>query len=524
MPVNMLKVTGFENLPFHYWISFTTFEFISSTFYLLPMKAIYPFILIVLMFSCTTKKQPATVEKNTFPVAVNQGDVQFNTWFNGETMRLDLYHSGKASEEQFATDQVVADGPWAGSKTQLIDKLERGLYFFEVLDRETNTLLYSRGFASIFGEWQTTPEADTVWGTFHESLRFPWPLKPVTVILKKRNAKNIFETIWSTSVDPASRQVNRAELQHTQKIDEIAVNGPAAEKVDIVILGDGYAKNEMQKFLSDARRLTASLLKVEPFKSRAADFNFRAVETPAESSGVCKPHHNVYKRTPLSVHYSSFDSERYALTYDNKTVRDVASAVPYDFMIILINEKTYGGGGIYNLYTTVSADNLFSDYIMVHELGHHMAALADEYYTSSVSYEAPDIRVEPWEPNITAMFDKKNLKWKDLVEPSTPLPTPWNKEAFDAYGYKVQKTRDSLRAAQVTENIMEALFTSQLNQENRFFAEEKYKDQVGAFEGAGYVAKGLYRPQVDCIMFTRHMNFCKVCQRSISQVIDEYVR
>jgi hypothetical protein len=189
-----------------------------------------------------------------------------------------------------------------------------------------------------------------------------------------------------------------------------------------------------------------------------------------------------------------------------------------------VNERTSGGGGIYNLYTTVSADNKFAEYIMIHEMGHHMAALADEYYTSSVSYEVPEVKVEPWETNITALFDKANLKWKDLIKEGTPLPTPWNKEVFDKAGYAIQKERDSLRKAMVPETVMETLFTRQMNQENEYFTKEKYRDKVGAFEGAGYLAKGLYRPQIDCIMYTRHLVFCKVCSRSIEKVIDQYVK
>jgi len=435
----------------------------------------------------------------------------------GKTMRLDYYHSGNAREEHFAIDQVVNDGIWAGSQTILMDKLNLGPYFFEVWDKEKGTMIFSRGFASIFGEWQSIPEADTQWGTFHESIRFPWPGKPVSIVIKKRDAGNKF-------LDPSSRLVNPAALTKTHKVDIICENGPADRKVDIVILGDGYSKTEMEKFRNDAKRLSDVLLSKEPFKSRATDFNIRAVETPAELSGVCKPHPGVFKRTPLSVHYGSFDSERYALTYDNRTVRDIASEVPYDFMVILINEQTYGGGGIYNLYTTVSADNKFADYIMVHEFGHHMGALADEYYTSAVSYEIPEIKVEPWEPNVTALFDKQNLKWKDMVEAGTPLPTPWNKEAFDKFGYRIQKERDSLRAAKVKENIMEDLFMRQKNQEDVFFDSEKYKDKVGAFEGANYSAKGQYRSQLDCIMYTRHMTFCKVCRKSLEAVMDQYTK
>jgi len=464
---------------------------------------------------------PATyIEETTMDVPA--GNVVFENFFLDKTMRLDFYHTGNATEEHFVTDQVVSDGIWPGSKTQLVDRLELGQYFFEVIESETKTLIYSRGFSSIFGEWQSTPEADKGSSTFHESIRFPWPKKPVLVVLKKRNPENKFQAIWNTTIDPSSRQVNPADITPTHKIDLILENGPSSQKVDIVILGDGYSTAEMEKFRNDAKRLTAVLLSVEHFKSGKSDLNIRAIETPAAQSGVNKPHPGVFKRTPLSVSYGIFDSERYALTFDNKTVRNIASEVPYDFMVILINEKTYGGGGIYNLYTTVSADNKFADYIIVHELGHHMGALADEYYTSSVSYEAQKVTVEPWEPNVTALLDKDNLKWKSVMEPGTPLPTPWNKEVFDKFGYKIQKERDSLRKAKVPESVMEDLFTRQLKQENQFFSSEKYKDKVGAFEGANYTQFGLYRPQLDCIMYTRHIKFCKVCRKSLETVIDEY--
>jgi hypothetical protein len=484
-------------------------------------------LMLLLTASCrqAEKKSSDTISlKKVFTEVVNTGNVDFGKYFTDKTMRLDYFHSGTAAEEHFAVDRVVSDGIWSGSKKILIDELSLGLYFFEVADRDSKSLLYSRGFGSVFGEWQTIPDAGEKWGTFHESVRFPWPLKPVTVVLKKRDASNNFVTIWTTDIDPASRQVNPADLNLSNRVDIIAEKGPAESNVDLVILGDGYSGDEMEKFRKDASRLAGYLMDAEPFKSHSSNFNIRAVETPSGSSGVSKPHQGVFKRTPLTVHYGSFDSERYALSYDNRTIRDVASQVPYDLMVIMINEQTYGGGGIYNLYTTVAADNKFSEYIIVHEMGHHMAALADEYYTSSVSYEVPEVKVEPWELNITALFDKDNLKWKDLVEAGTPLPTPWNKEEFDRSGYAIQKERDSLRAAMVPETVMEDLFTRQLNTEDGYFEKEKYRDQVGAFEGAGYLAKGLYRPQADCIMYTRHMIFCKVCQRSIETVIDQCVR
>ena len=285
-----------------------------------------------------------------------------------------------------------------------------------VSEKEQNIVIYSRGFASIFGEWQLTPEA-TEYGTFHESVRFPWPLKPFILAISKRASDNSFQKIWQHEIDPYSRLVNPAELKLPFESWALKDNGDPHSKVDIVILGDGYSHEQFEKFKADAIRLMRELFSVQPFQSREKDFNVRAIFTPCEQPGVNKPHPNIYARTPLSLTYGAFDSERYVLGFDNRTIRDVASIVPYEFSIILVNERTYGGGGIYNLYSTVSADNKFADYIMVHEFGHQFAALADEYYSSSVSYEAPLVEIEPWEPNITALKDPNMLKWKHLVEP-----------------------------------------------------------------------------------------------------------
>ena len=445
----------------------------------------------------------------------------YNKYFTSQTMRVDYFHTGTATEEHFSLDRVLNDGLWAGSQAILLDELNRGLYFFKITDTLTNTLLYSRGFASVFGEWQSI--GDPNWGTFQESVRFPWPKLPVRLIIEKRDAKNNFVPIWSTVIDPKSRIVNPAILKSPYKSFTYVQNGKSANHVDIVILGDGYTAAEMDKFHNDVATLTDELFTVEPFKSRKADFNVRAVETPSATTGVNKPHPGVFNRTPLSMSYGAFDSERYALSYDNRTLRDVAASVPYDYMFILINERTYGGGGIFNLYSTVAADNKFSRYIFVHEFGHCFAALADEYYTSDVSYQTPAITVEPWEPNVTALFDKSNLKWKELVKPGTPIPTPWDKTEFDNFSYDIQKERRALRAANVPEEQMEALFEREKKTSLEMFDKNKYKDATGAFEGGNYMQFGIYRSALDCIMFTRNKQaFCPACSKAISEVIDMY--
>ena len=102
----------------------------------------------------------------------------FNDDFTGATMRLDFYHTGTASMEHVALDSVRVEGAWPGSRTQLVDRSNAGKYFFEIVDLESQTVLYSRGFASIYGEWETTGEARERHRTFHESLRFPALLPP----------------------------------------------------------------------------------------------------------------------------------------------------------------------------------------------------------------------------------------------------------------------------------------------------------------------------------------------------------
>lgn len=449
----------------------------------------------------------------------------YDELFLNKTMRLDFFHtSTPKGDEIIALDRIVSDGPWSGSRTQLVDRSNLGKYLFEVIDRSTNQVIYSRGYASVYGEWETTPEAKQQAGTYHESLRFPWPKSEVQVVLKKRDDRMAFQQIWSTLVDPDSQFVNKADLKPMGKVIPIFENGPASEKVDLLIIGEGYTEAELPKFQADLKRLSAKLFDTEPFKSRRKDFNVRALFLPASQSGVHRPRTRDDRRTTTSVEYNIFDSERYVLTLDNRAMRDAASAAPYDFLEILVNEKQYGGGGIFNDQATAAVDTGFAEYVFVHEFGHHFAGLGDEYYTSDVSYTTGGAEhPEPWEPNLTALHDPAKLKWRDLVDKDTPLPTPWDKEAFEAHQREYQAERRKLRNANVPESQMDELFRREQAYETKFLGEQKYAGKVGAFEGAGYEAKGLYRPQADCIMFTRdEVGFCKVCNRAIQRVIDMY--
>jgi hypothetical protein len=449
---------------------------------------------------------------------------QFNKYFADATMRLDYHHIGNADEEHFAFDQMVNDGVWAGSKTVLEDELRLGKYFFEVKDPASGKVLYSRGYSSIYGEWETTPEAKENWGSFHESLRFPWPKQKVSVTIYKRNRKNGFDPVWTYEVNPIHHRAFRASVENYYTTFDVVVNGAPEKQVDIVVLGEGYTESDMEKFHKDAHRFADVLLSTEPFASHKNKFSIRAVETPAPHSGVNHPHQDIHTRSALSVTYGAFNSERYALGYDNKTIRDASAAVPYEFTAILMNDSIYGGGGIYNLYITAAVDNAFQEYLFVHEFGHHFADLADEYYTSATAYEMDAEHLEPWELNVTANANAETIKWKDIVTPGTPIPTPWEKEIYDKHSIEVQMKRVEMRKAKVDERVMEDFFLDKKAWDDELLSTMKYSGHVGAFEGAQYRAKGLYRSAANCTMFTRHDHFCPACQRAVVLIIEQYTK
>jgi hypothetical protein len=441
------------------------------------------------------------------------------------TLRVDYYHTGNATQELFSLDRVVVEPlAWPGNPQKPIDETNLGKYLFEVRERGTNRLLYSRGFASVYGEWETTDEAKAMNRTFSESLRFPVPASPVQIVLKKRDAANAFREVWSLVVDPKDMFVDRSNVKAPTPLIEIEKNGDPATKVDFLIMGDGYTAAERSKFERDARRLLELLFATSPYKEHRKEFNVWGLCPAAAESGISRPSTGIHRDSPLGTSYDAFGSERYVLTMDNRALRTVAQFAPYEFIEIITNTRTYGGGGIFNLYSTVAADSEQAPYIFVHEFGHHFAGLADEYYTSPVSYTTPAGRVEPWEPNATALLDPANLKWKDLVEPGTPIPTPWRKEEYEQHSREYGQRRARIRAENRPEEEMEALFRENRDFEVKLFGSEKYAGKVGAFEGAMYEAKGYYRPEVDCIMFTRSKAFCAVCRRAIERVISLYAQ
>ncbi len=444
---------------------------------------------------------------------------------NPRTLRVDYYHSGNSEAEMFSLDRLVLEPlAFSGNLQQPVDQTLRGKYVFEIVDPESKSILWSRSFSSIYGEWETTGEAKVMNRTFHESLRFPNPTSEFDVVLKKRDIANAFVEIWRIRLDPADYLVHQETAAYADDVVAIELNGDSASKVDVLLLGDGYTSDEQDAFVEKAQDLTDLLFATSPFKERRTDFNVWALAPAAAESGVSRPSTGIYRDSPVGATYDAFRSERYVLTTDNREWRRIASSAPYDFVEILTNSETYGGGGIYGLFSTAAANNDWAGYVFIHEFGHHFAGLADEYYTSSVAYEASGEITEPYEPNVTALLDPDKLKWRSLAKGDTPLPTPWPKDAYEEHSLAYQARRSSMRTENVSESEMSKLFADDQAFVDRLFSESPYRRDVGAFEGALYQSKGYYRSEQNCIMFTRTTDFCRVCAAAIGEVIDEYTK
>ena len=467
---------------------------------------------------------------------------QFGEYFLDKTMRVDYFHIGDAKEELITLDQVYEQGAWAGSQINLIDSFNNGRYYVKVFDQETRKLIFSKGFDCYFDEYKTTaPALDGEKKTFHESILMPFPKRKVTFSLESRNRENILKPIFSREIEPRDTYIIREPIETGVKIFEVVKNGHPHEKVDLGFIGEGYKAEEESKFLTDLKRYTKIFFGWEPYKTYNARFNVYGVFKPSTSGGCDEPRQGIFKNTVVNSSFNALGTDRYLLTEDNRSLRNLAAHVPYDAILIMVNIKRYGGGGLYNNYCCFTSDGEWNEHVMHHEFGHSFAGLADEYYAADVAYsDFYPKGVEPLEPNITALLDPLNLKWKEYITPGIEIPTPWEKEEFDSLYIEHNKVQKELSETNAKINKMPDGSKGDIeeikkNMEKRskeldqkminLLLKSPFSGKVGAFEGAGFSAKGLFRPMLNCLMLKytqEHKYFCKVCEQSIIRIIKHY--
>jgi len=474
-------------------------------------------------------------------LSMSFGQSDFNTHFNDQTLRIDFFHIGNSEEEWITLDQLYCYGIWAGSRTKLIDSFNNGKYYIQISDSADHNLLFSSGFDSYFGEYQTSSEAARgVKRTYHESALIPMPHKKVSFKLLKRDAQNDLLPIFQKIIDPNDVMIIRDKILDDQvKIFAVHKSGDPHKCLDVVMLGEGYSVAQADKYYNDLVFFSRLLLKNPPYDRYANHINIYGVLKPSQESGIDEPRAGIFKNTVLNFTFNSLGSERYVMTEDNRTLRDIAAHVPYDAIYVMVNHKRYGGGGIQNLYCSFTTDNQWREYLFLHEFGHSFAGLADEYYTSSTAYnDFYPTGVEPYSPNITALLDPDSLKWRHLLSEGIAIPTLWEKAEYDEMDLAWQKKRremnDEIARLKRTgadpekiKNAERAYDVSDSTHARRirhFLDGSDYVGKVGAFEGAGYVSKGLYRPMLDCIMFSKtQLRFCQVCEQRIEKVINHYL-
>jgi hypothetical protein len=407
------------------------------------------------------------------------GQTNFEKYFTDKVLRFDFMLAGNSQKTLVYPVGMKEEQLYGGSHENLIDPFDYGNFKYEVFDAAENSLIYSRGFCTLFQEWQTTAEAKTIERSFYEVATMPFPKNRVRFVLSLRERSGIFSKLYETVIDPNDYYI-RKEKPVNAAITKIYGPGDPQKCVDLAFVAEGYTADEMNKFRDDVKKMADVLFSEAPFSDYRDKINIWAVEAVSSDSGTDIPGDKIYNNTVLNSSFYTFGTDRYLTTQDIKSVNDYAALAPHDNIIVLINSNKYGGGGVYNYYSGTTVGHPLSPKVFIHEFGHGFAGLADEYYSSDVAYdEFYPLNVEPWEPNITTMvnFDSK---WKKLVAKEIPMPTP---------------------------------------------ADDKYKNSTGLFEGGGYSAKGIFRPEMDCRMKSNGSNgYCTVCREAVKKMIEFYTR
>lgn len=402
----------------------------------------------------------------------------FTDYFADKTLRVDYIFTGNAAKQEICLDELSSLPSWAGRKQHLSELPLQGNGQITMRDVDSGAIIYKTSFSALFQEWLETDEAKTVTKGFENTFLLPYPLHPAEIEISLLDPRRNVRASMKHVVRPDDILIHRKGTDHVTPHKYLLQSGDTDKCIDIAILAEGYTAQEMETFYKDAVIACESLLSHEPFHSMKNRFNIVAVASPSEDSGVSVPRLDEWKRTAFSSHFSTFYSDRYLTTSRVKSIHDALAGIPYEHIIILANTEEYGGGGIYNSHTLTAAHHPMFRPVVVHEFGHSFGGLADEYfYDNDVMTDTYPLDVEPWEQNISTRINFAS-KWEDMLVKGTPIPTP------------------------VSES-------------------EKYP--VGVYEGAGYSAKGIYRPADNCRMRTnQYPTFCPVCQRAIQRIIDFY--
>ncbi len=386
----------------------------------------------------------------------------FEECFSDSTLRLDYVFGGTAKAPVILEHGQSKLPGWHGRRAHLAEVPFDGSGQINVIDETSGDTIYRHPFSSLFQEFLSTDEAATHSQAFENTYLVPLPRHAAVIdVALYDNHRDVIAHLRHRH-DPGDPNVRVGAQGLPTPHVTLQEAADSTRAIHVAIVAEGYTQAQMPAFYTKAREVIDALASHEPFKSNFDRFTFTAVGAPSEQSGASDPLAGTWRATALGSHFNTFYSDRYLTVPEVFRLHDLLEGIPYEHIIIVANTEKYGGGGIYNSYTMVSANDPNFRPVVVHEFGHSFGGLADEYfYDGDVMEDSYPLDVEPWEPNITTQVDFPS-KWEDMMD----------------------------------------------------------QDGVGLFEGGGYTSKGVYRPADNCRMRTNtHPGFCPVCQRAILRVI-----
>jgi len=246
----------------------------------------------------------------------------------------------------------------------------------------------------------------------------------------------------------------------------VVSNGPSAVLYNIVFLSEGYTTAQLANFRAHVTNAANALLSREPYKEYAPCMNVFAISVASAESGSDHPGYSLFRDTYFSSTYDASDriiTIPAGLKGQTRVDNLLATNMPdCDVAVLLVNDSVPGGSDGAEKTAIASVPGI-SD-VMVHELGHVVAGLGDEYTNPYPGF----LDIE--EPNTTRQTNRASIKWRNWIEESTPVPTP---------------------------------------------ATADYDRVIGLFEGAHYHATGWYRPKLNCTMQSQYtLEFCEVCREA----------
>lgn len=390
---------------------------------------------------------------------------QFEDYFENRTLRLDYIFSGNYAHQELYVDELISMPRWYGKRQHLAEVPLRGNGQIIVRSKADGGVIYRHSFSSLFQEWLSTEESKHTQKSFENVFLVPFPKAPVDITVELRDYHDQVNATMTHSVDPQDILIRKAGERLVTPYITLQQAADTNRCIHVAYVAEGYQQHEMGIFLEDCKIAMEALFAHEPFKQMQNRFNMIAVMSPSAESGVSEPGKGIWKETALGAHFDTFYSERYLTTLHLKKMNDVLAGTPYEHIIVLVNGKRYGGGGIYNSYTLTDAHGPAFRPVVVHEFGHSFGGLGDEYpYGNDDPMYFAD--TEPWEPNLTTKHDFSN-KWQNLID----------------------------------------------------------EGKAGLVEGGGYLEKGVWRGFDNCRMRTNEEpEFCLVCQQALIRLIDFYTK